>query len=173
MAPFRRASASACFALLLLSTTRLADAETYSASTDGSPYSLTEALEVAGAGDRIFLENGVYKESLITVGGGEEGNPLVIMGGRDAVINAENVDRYGFDVESGYMWHIAHWQSLDHVLVGALNLTTLVFKHRLYVFSRPQDCTAQTKKRIPAAAVICYCIVPPNGRNSTSLNELG
>lgn len=43
----------------------------------------------AGAGDTVVLADGEYDEPIVTVVGGEEGNPLTITGGRGAVINGE------------------------------------------------------------------------------------
>ncbi|CAM9972501.1 unnamed protein product, partial [Ectocarpus sp. 13 AM-2016] len=64
-----------------------ASAATYEVSPDGDPMTLTAALEVAGAGDTISLGDGIYREPLVTMNAGVEGNPLVIEGGRGAVIN--------------------------------------------------------------------------------------
>lgn len=37
----------------------------------------------------MVLADGDYDEAIVTVQGGEEGNPLTITGGRGAVVNAE------------------------------------------------------------------------------------
>lgn len=76
--------------LALLAT---AYARNYDVSPDGTPMSIAEALEVAGPGDTVALRDGVYKEPIITMRAGEEGNPLVIEGGRGAVINYFSGDR--------------------------------------------------------------------------------
>ncbi|CAM9604888.1 unnamed protein product, partial [Ectocarpus fasciculatus] len=70
-----------------------ASAATYEVSPDGDPMTLTAALKVAGAGDTISLGDGVYREPLVTMNAGMEGSPLVIEGGRDAVINNFTGDR--------------------------------------------------------------------------------
>eukprot|EP00903_Cladosiphon_okamuranus_P016219 g14966.t1 len=70
-----------------------ANARVYDVSPDGVPMSLTDALEVAGAGDTISLGDGVYREPIVTMHAGEDGNPLVIEGGRGAVINYFSGDK--------------------------------------------------------------------------------
>lgn len=65
-----------------------ANAETYTVTPEGN-LSLSEALSLAGAGDIIFLTDGKYTEPIVTVGGGEEGNPLKIVGTRAAVISGQ------------------------------------------------------------------------------------
>ncbi|CBN76927.1 FirrV-1-B30 precursor [Ectocarpus siliculosus] len=70
-----------------------ASAATYEVSPDGDPMTLTAALEVAGAGDTISLGDGIYREPLVTMKAGVEGNPLVIEGGRDAVVNYYTGDK--------------------------------------------------------------------------------
>lgn len=63
----------------------------------GVGFPLAEALEAAGAGDTISLEDGTYtEENLVTVRGGEEGLPLTIVGGRDAVLNFGKSNRVVF-----------------------------------------------------------------------------
>eukprot|EP00903_Cladosiphon_okamuranus_P015283 g14123.t1 len=42
----------------------------------------------AGPGDTVVLGDGEYDEAIVTVQGGEEGNPLMITGGRGAVVSA-------------------------------------------------------------------------------------
>lgn len=64
------------------------NAETYTVTPEGN-LSLSEALSLAGAGDIIFLTDGKYTEPIVTVGGGEEGNPLKIVGTRAAVISGQ------------------------------------------------------------------------------------
>lgn len=70
-----------------------ANATVYNVSPDGKPMTLTAALEVAGAGDKISLGDGIYREPIVTMKAGEDGNPLVIEGGRGAVINYFSGDR--------------------------------------------------------------------------------
>lgn len=65
----------------------------YEVSPYGEPYSLAGALAEAGPGDIVSLANGTYDEPLVTVAGGEDGNPLVIEGGPEAVFNAYTGDR--------------------------------------------------------------------------------
>lgn len=55
--------------------------------------SLSSLLSQAGAGDVISLADGVYSQAIVTVQGGEDGDPLTIIGGRDAVINGGNDGR--------------------------------------------------------------------------------
>ncbi|CBN76912.1 EsV-1-164 [Ectocarpus siliculosus] len=86
-------------AALRLATAALAalatgtNAAMYEVSPDGSPMTLTAALEVAGAGDIISLADGIYREPIVTMNAGVEGNPLVITGGRGAIINYFSGDR--------------------------------------------------------------------------------
>ncbi|CAN0453333.1 unnamed protein product, partial [Scytosiphon promiscuus] len=75
-----------------------ANAATYRVSPDGDPSgdptTLTAALDMAGAGDTISLLDGLYdSEAIVTMKGGEEGNPLVIEGGKGAVLNYFTGDR--------------------------------------------------------------------------------
>ena len=49
-------------------------------------------MELAGAGDTVYLEDGIYEEHLQSVNAGTEGNPIKIVGGRGAVINADPAD---------------------------------------------------------------------------------
>ncbi|CBN79456.1 FirrV-1-B30 precursor [Ectocarpus siliculosus] len=74
--------------LLLITIWRVADARTFEASPDGVPYSIASALAEAGAGDTVVLADGTYNEAIVTVQGGESGNPLIISGGRGALVNA-------------------------------------------------------------------------------------
>lgn len=98
MTPFttskKRAAVSAALraaaAAVALTATKAA---VYDVSPDGTPMSLTEALNVAGAGDTIALGDGIYREPIVTMNAGEEGNPLVIEGGKGAVINYFSGDR--------------------------------------------------------------------------------
>lgn len=90
--------ASSSFAALRLATaafalTTAANAVVYDVSPDGVPMSLTDALLEAKAGDTISLADGIYKEPIVTQHPGEEGNPLVIEGGRGAVINDFSGDK--------------------------------------------------------------------------------
>lgn len=48
---------------------------------------------IAGAGGTVVLADGRYTEAILTVQGGEEGNPLTITGRRDAVISADGAGR--------------------------------------------------------------------------------
>ena len=79
--------ATAAFAL------SAASAAVFEVSPDGTPMSLTDALLEAGAGDTISLGDGVYREPIVTMNAGEEGRPLVIEGGRGAVINYFSGDK--------------------------------------------------------------------------------
>ncbi|CAM9262723.1 unnamed protein product [Pylaiella littoralis] len=79
--------ATAAFAL----TT--ANAAIFNVSPDGDPMTLTAALDMAMAGDTISLGDGIYREPIVTMHAGEEGKPLVIEGGRGAVINYFSGDR--------------------------------------------------------------------------------
>lgn len=79
--------ATAAFAL------STANAAVYNVSPDGAPMSLTDALMEARAGDTISLGDGIYREPIVTMNAGEDGNPLVIEGGRGAVINYFSGDK--------------------------------------------------------------------------------
>ena len=70
-----------------------ANAAVYNVSPDGEPMTLTAALDEAGAGDTISLADGVYREPIVTLRGGEEGSPLTIEGGRGAVVNYFSGDK--------------------------------------------------------------------------------
>ena len=62
-----------------------------SSSSSGSGlYGLSGALEVATAGDTIFLADGTYTDQILSVVSGEDGSPITIIGGRDAVIQGES-----------------------------------------------------------------------------------
>ncbi|CAB1115742.1 unnamed protein product [Ectocarpus sp. CCAP 1310/34] len=91
--------------LLLITIRQLADARTFDASPDGVPYSIASALAEAGAGDTVVLADGTYNEAIVTVQGGESGNPLIITGGRDALVNA------GDDGKVVYVQH--SWVTLE------------------------------------------------------------
>ena len=51
-----------------------------------------QAMALAGPGDMIALQAGVYEEHRQSVNAGTEGNAIKIVGGRGAVINAEPAD---------------------------------------------------------------------------------
>lgn len=70
-----------------------AEAVTYDVTPEGSPYSLTDALAVAGPGDTISLADGKYDEAIVTMQGGEPGSPLTIVGDKGAVVAANSNDR--------------------------------------------------------------------------------
>lgn len=65
----------------------------YECSPDGLPYTIEAALAVAGPGDTVSLADGVYREPIVTMAHGEDGNPLVIEGGPGAIISAFSGDR--------------------------------------------------------------------------------
>ncbi|CAN0020458.1 unnamed protein product, partial [Ectocarpus sp. 8 AP-2014] len=91
--------------LLLITIWRVADARTFEASPDGVPYSIASALAEAGAGDTVVLADGTYNEAIVTVQGGESGNPLIITGGRGALVNAG---------EDGKVVYVQHsWVTLE------------------------------------------------------------
>ncbi|CAM9261415.1 unnamed protein product [Pylaiella littoralis] len=81
------------FATAALALVTTAKAAVYNVSPDGNPMTLTAALEVAGAGDTISLGDGIYREPIVTMHAGENGNPLLIEGGKGAVINYFSGDR--------------------------------------------------------------------------------
>lgn len=64
-----------------------ATANIFEVSPEGSPYSIVDALAEAGPGDTLSLADGIYDEPIVTVAGGAEGSPLLIEGGRGAVVN--------------------------------------------------------------------------------------
>lgn len=51
-------------------------------------YSLLDALDMAKGGDTIQLEDGTYTDQIHSTGPGEEGNPITIIGSRQAVLKA-------------------------------------------------------------------------------------
>lgn len=59
-----------------------------SGSESGS-YDLGEAMALARPGDTVSLADGRYDRALVTKADGEEGNPITIEGGEDAVINGD------------------------------------------------------------------------------------
>ena len=61
--------------------------------------SLEEALHYAVGGDTIVLSNGIYTHRVKSTVAGEEGNPITIVGGRDAVIQANSPS-----VSIGHSW---------------------------------------------------------------------
>lgn len=65
------------------------NAATYEVSAGGGDGTLTlsEAMELAEAGDTVLLEDGIYEEALETVRDGESGNPIVVEGGPNAILN--------------------------------------------------------------------------------------
>lgn len=52
--------------------------------------SLEDALAYAVGGDTIHLANGTYLQRIESTVSGEEGNPITIVGGRDAVIQSNS-----------------------------------------------------------------------------------
>lgn len=58
-------------------------------SADGA-YSLLDALERAVGGDTISLADGTYTDQIRSTGPGEEGNPIIINGTRNAVLKAKS-----------------------------------------------------------------------------------
>lgn len=79
--------------ILAATTTGAVNAKTYDVNTDGSPYSIAEAIEAAGPGDTVSLGDGTYDEPIVTVRDGEEGRPITITGGNRAIVNGEFDDR--------------------------------------------------------------------------------
>ena len=84
-------------AAVFLSSTAKTSAITYTvvpdaASTSTSPevYSLSEAVELAVAGDIVSMADGIYTDQIQSYVAGEEGNPIKIIGGRGAVIKASS-----------------------------------------------------------------------------------
>lgn len=65
----------------------LANAVTYDVSASGDGMDLFEAIELAEAGDTIFLADGTYDTPLVTERDGKKGNPITFEGSKDAVIN--------------------------------------------------------------------------------------
>ncbi len=64
------------------------NAATYEVSAGGdSTLTLSEAMELAEAGDTVFLEDGIYEDALETVRDGETDNPIVVEGGPNAILN--------------------------------------------------------------------------------------
>jgi len=65
---------------------------------------LTEALAAARPGDTVVMADGVYEGTFVIRRSGTEESPIVLCGGRDAVLDAGSVD-------SGYGLHLRadHW----------------------------------------------------------------
>ena len=61
-----------------------------STGNDGEVYTLLDALDRAGGGDTIALEDATYTDQIHSTGPGEEGNPITIIGGKDAVLKAKS-----------------------------------------------------------------------------------
>lgn len=59
-----------------------------SSDVAGEVYSLPDALERAEGGDTISLEPGTYTDRIRSTGPGEDGNPITIVGTREAVLKA-------------------------------------------------------------------------------------
>ena len=61
-------------------------------SSDGNDgvYSVLDALDRAVGGDTIELEDGTYTDQIHSTGPGQEGNPITIIGSRNAVVKATN-----------------------------------------------------------------------------------
>ncbi|CAN0431577.1 unnamed protein product, partial [Laminaria digitata] len=53
-------------------------------------YGLSEALKMAQSGDTVLLGDGEYHERLKSSRDGQEGNPITIVGGVNAVIKASS-----------------------------------------------------------------------------------
>lgn len=78
---------AAAFALTTVS------AFVYTVAPNGEPQSLASALDKASAGDTIILSDGIYNEPIVTMNPGTEGSPILIVGGKGAVINDFTGDR--------------------------------------------------------------------------------
>lgn len=59
-----------------------------SSDVAGEVYSLPDALEEAEGGDTISLQPGTYTDRIRSTGPGEDGNPITIVGTREAVLKA-------------------------------------------------------------------------------------
>lgn len=68
-------------------------AEDFQVSPDGQPFSIAQALDVAGPGDTVVLSDGVYSDPILTVRSGNEGSPITITGGSGAIISGALNDR--------------------------------------------------------------------------------
>lgn len=86
--------------LLLPLLSPSARAVTYDVSVDGDGFDLAEAMELAEAGDTVSLQDGIYEQALETVRDGEPGNPITVVGGPGAIINAQN--------DAGRSVHVGH-----------------------------------------------------------------
>lgn len=84
-------SVAAAFAVSMSSVV----AEDFQVSPDGQPFSIAQALDVAGPGDSVVLSDGVYSEPILTVRSGEKGSPITITGGSGAIISGAFDDRVG------------------------------------------------------------------------------
>ena len=68
-------------------------AEDFQVSPDGQPFTIAQALDVAGPGDTVVLSDGVYSDPILTVRSGDEGSPITITGGTGAIISGAFDDR--------------------------------------------------------------------------------
>lgn len=59
-------------------------------SSDSGVYGLADAVELAEAGDTLLLADGIYTDQIHSYVSGEQGNPITISGGRDAIIKADS-----------------------------------------------------------------------------------
>ncbi|CAN0437329.1 unnamed protein product, partial [Laminaria digitata] len=59
-------------------------------STASAITTLQDALDNAVGGDVIVLANGTYSDRVKSTVGGEEGKPITVVGGRDAVIKGNS-----------------------------------------------------------------------------------
>lgn len=67
-------------------------------------------MGIVGPGDTIELKDGIYEEHLKSVSGGEEGNPIRIVGGLGAVINPH--------ADNGYSRAVQIFHSYIHIIVS-------------------------------------------------------
>lgn len=97
MLPRRPAFLSVMAAVAVAATLMSASvvAEDFQVSPDGKPFSIAEALDVAGPGDTVVLSDGIYSDPILTVRSGDEGSPITITGGSGAIINGAFDDRVG------------------------------------------------------------------------------
>lgn len=88
------------------------DPTSTSSSDSEVVYGLSDAMELAEAGDTVLLADGTYTDRIESYVSGEVGNPITIVGGRGAVIKAPSPS---VRVEHSYITLEVRWQSGVHL----------------------------------------------------------
>ena len=88
MMVFREKSLLALMAMVVAILVPLAAvAVTFDVSSSGDGMGLSEALQLAEPGDTISLADGTYDTAIVSYRDGQDGQPITVEGGPDAVIN--------------------------------------------------------------------------------------